>query len=76
MSEFLLLEGAQAGLSWLTILKRRGGYRKAFADFDVNKVAWFSEDKIQELLLDPGIIRNKLKVRAAKVIDRMLMTLM
>ena len=63
--EFLILEGAQAGLSWLTILKRREGYRKAFANFDVNKVARFSEEKIQKLLLDPGIIRNKLKVRAA-----------
>lgn len=63
--EFLILEGAQAGLSWLTILKRREGYKKAFANFDVRKVAKFSEEKIQNLLLDPGIIRNKLKVRAA-----------
>ena len=63
--EFLTLEPAQAGLSWLTILKRREGYRKAFANFDVRKVAKFSEEKIQNLLLDPGIIRNKLKVRAA-----------
>jgi DNA-3-methyladenine glycosylase I len=63
--EFLILEGAQAGLSWLTILKRREGYRKAFADFDVKKVARFSEKKIEKLLLDPGIIRNKLKVRSA-----------
>lgn len=63
--EFLILEGAQAGLSWLTILKRREGYKKAFADFDVKKVARFSEKKIEKLLLDPGIIRNKLKVRSA-----------
>lgn len=63
--EFLMLEGAQAGLSWLTILKRREGYRKAFADFEVKKVARYTENKIQKLLLDPGIIRNKLKVRAA-----------
>ncbi len=63
--EFLILEGAQAGLSWLTILRRRNGYKKAFADFDVNKVARFSEKKIEKLLLDPGIIRNKLKVRSA-----------
>ncbi len=63
--EFLILEGAQAGLSWLTILKKREGYRKAFANFDVKKVAKFSEEKIQQLLLDPSIIRNKLKVRAA-----------
>jgi len=63
--EFLILEGAQAGLSWLTILKRREGYRKAFADFDVQKVARFTPKKIEKLLLDPGIIRNKLKVNAA-----------
>ncbi|WDP89625.1 MAG: DNA-3-methyladenine glycosylase I [Desulfobacter sp.] len=63
--EFLILEGAQAGLSWLTILKRREGYRKAFAGFDPEKVARFSEKKINELLLDTGIIRNKLKVNAA-----------
>ena len=63
--EFIILEGAQAGLSWLTILKRRPGYRKAFADFDVEKVARFTPEKIENLLLDPGIIRNRLKVNAA-----------
>jgi DNA-3-methyladenine glycosylase I len=63
--EFLLLEGAQAGLSWITVLKKRENYRKAFADFDVKKVARFTEKKIEKLLLDPGIIRNRLKVRAA-----------
>jgi DNA-3-methyladenine glycosylase I len=63
--EFLILEGAQAGLSWLTILKRRENYKKAFADFDVEKVARFSEKKIKKLLTDPGIIRNELKVRSA-----------
>ena len=63
--EFLVLESAQAGLSWLTILKRREGYRKAFANFDVRKVAKFSEKKIEKLLQDPGIIRNRLKVRSA-----------
>ena len=63
--EFLVLEGAQAGLSWITILKRRAGYRKAFANFDVAKVARFSDKKIEKLLQDPGIIRNKLKVRSA-----------
>lgn len=63
--EFLILEGAQAGLSWETILKRRDGYRKAFADFDPRKVAKFTESKIQELLQNPGIIRNRLKVKAA-----------
>lgn len=63
--EFLILEGAQAGLSWLTILKRREGYRKAFAGFDPQKVARFSPDRIQSLLQNKGIIRNKLKVNAA-----------
>lgn len=62
--EFLVLEGAQAGLSWLTILKRRDGYRKAFANFDVAKVARFTPAKIEKLLLDPGIIRNRAKVTA------------
>jgi len=64
--EFLLLEGAQAGLSWATILKKREGYRKAFADFDPVKVARFSEAKLEKILLDPGIVRNRLKVYAAK----------
>lgn len=63
--EFLILEGAQAGLSWSTILKKREGYRKAFAQFDPKKVARFSEAKIEKLLQDPAIIRNKLKVNAA-----------
>lgn len=63
--EFLTLESAQAGLSWLTILKRREGYRRVFHNFDVQKVADMDENKILQALLDPGIIRNKLKVRAA-----------
>lgn len=63
--EFLILEGAQAGLSWLTILKRREGYRKAYDQFDVEKVARYGEHKITELLRDTGIIRNKLKVYAS-----------
>ncbi len=63
--EFLILEGAQAGLSWATILKRREGYRKAFANFDPGIVAGYDQDKIEQLLLDPGIIRNKLKVNGA-----------
>lgn len=63
--EFLILEGAQAGLSWITILRRREGYRKAFADFDVEKVANFNEADIERLMSDSGIIRNKLKVAAA-----------
>jgi DNA-3-methyladenine glycosylase I len=63
--EFLILEGAQAGLSWATILKKREGYRKAFADFDPVKVARFTEKKIEKILLDPGIVRNRLKVYGA-----------
>lgn len=63
--EFLILEGAQAGLSWATVLKKRDGYRKSFAGFDPEKVALFDEEKIQELLQFEGIIRNKLKVRSA-----------
>ena len=62
--EFLVLEGAQAGLSWSTILKRRGGYRKAFAGFDPAKVARFTPARVEKLLLDPGIIRNRAKVEA------------
>jgi len=63
--EFLILEGAQAGLSWSTILNKREGYRKAFADFDPVKVARFTEKRIEKLLQDPAIVRNKLKVRSA-----------
>src|ERR1044072_343372 len=60
--EFLILEGAQAGLSWSTILAKRANYRKAFADFDPAKVARFTPAKVEKLLLDPGIVRNRLKV--------------
>jgi DNA-3-methyladenine glycosylase I len=63
--EFLVLEGAQAGLSWLTILKRRDGYRKAFAGFDPAKVARFTPARVEKLLTDPGIIRNRAKVESA-----------
>ncbi|OWK72484.1 DNA-3-methyladenine glycosylase I [Pedobacter sp. AJM] len=63
--EFLILEGAQAGLSWVTILRRRENYRRAFANFDVQKVAAFNEQDVERLLNDQGIIRNKLKVNAA-----------
>lgn len=63
--EFLILEGAQAGLSWITILRRREGYRAAFADFDVQKVAAFTEADAERLMNDTGIIRNKLKVNSA-----------
>ncbi len=63
--EFLILEGAQAGLSWDTILRKRENYRKAFAGFDPAKVARFDKKKQEKLLLDPGIVRNRLKVVAA-----------
>jgi DNA-3-methyladenine glycosylase I len=63
--EFLILEGAQAGLSWSTILKKREGYREAFANFDPEKVARFTEARMEKLLLNPGIVRNRLKVYAA-----------
>ena len=63
--EFLILEGMQAGLSWLTILRKRENFRRAFDGFNPEKVARYEESKIQELLADAGIIRNRLKVRAA-----------
>jgi DNA-3-methyladenine glycosylase I len=63
--EFLTLEAAQAGLSWYTILRKRANYRRAFADFDAEKVARYSAAKIEKLLLDPGIVRNRLKVETA-----------
>ena len=63
--EFLILEGAQAGLSWSTILNKREGYRKAFADFDPEKVARFTAKRIEKLLQDPAIVRNRLKVQSA-----------
>lgn len=63
--EFLVLEGAQAGLSWSTILNKRQSYRKAFDGFDATKVARYDERKLAELLADPGIVRNRLKVRSA-----------
>jgi len=65
MFEFLTLESAQAGLSWITILRRRENYRKAFAGFDPNKVAEFTEADVERLLGDAGIIRNRAKIRAA-----------
>jgi DNA-3-methyladenine glycosylase I len=63
--EFLILEGAQAGLSWETILKKRENYRKAFAKFDPKKVAKFDAKKQRSLMSDPGIVRNRLKIAAA-----------
>jgi DNA-3-methyladenine glycosylase I len=63
--EFLVLEGAQAGLSWSTILNKREGYRKAFAGFDPRKVARFDEKRIAKILENPGVVRNRLKVEGA-----------
>ena len=63
--EFLTLESAQAGLSWATVLRKRENYRRAFAEFDPEKVARFTSKRIEKLLLDPGIIRNRLKVAGA-----------
>ena len=63
--EFLVLEGAQAGLSWITVLKKRLAYRAAFDDFDYARVAQYDDDKVSSLLENPGIIRNKLKIRSA-----------
>jgi DNA-3-methyladenine glycosylase I len=65
--EFLLLEGAQAGLSWSTILNKRENYRKAFDQFDATKIARYTPAKLERLLADPGIVRNRLKVNAAVV---------
>jgi DNA-3-methyladenine glycosylase I len=63
--EFLILEGAQAGLSWSTILNKRDGYRKAFDNFDAKRIANYDDKKINELLANPNIVRNKLKINAA-----------
>ena len=63
--EFLLLEGAQAGLSWITILRKREAYRRAFAKFDPKKVAKFGAKEVSQLMLDAGIVRNRLKIESA-----------
>jgi DNA-3-methyladenine glycosylase I len=63
--EFLVLEGAQAGLSWLTILRKRDNYRAAFAQFDARRMARFDSKKLKRLLADPGIVRNRQKIEAA-----------
>ena len=63
--EFLILEGAQAGLSWITILKKRENYRRAFDQFDARKVARYDARKLRKLLADPGLVRNRLKLQAA-----------
>lgn len=63
--EFFMLESAQAGLSWITILRKREGYRKAYYDFDVHKVAQMTEQDVERLMQDEGIVRNRLKLKAA-----------
>jgi DNA-3-methyladenine glycosylase I len=63
--EFLVLEGAQAGLSWSIVLNKREGYRRAFSEFDPARVARFTEQRVQKLTLDPGIVRNRMKIQSA-----------
>lgn len=65
--EMLILEGAQAGLSWITVLKKRDAYRKAFDEFDAEKIALYDEAKVEELMANEGIVRNRLKINAAIV---------
>jgi DNA-3-methyladenine glycosylase I len=63
--EFLVLEGAQAGLAWITILRKRESYRLAFDDFDAERIAHYDPEKVEELMMNPGIVRNRLKIEAA-----------
>jgi DNA-3-methyladenine glycosylase I len=72
--EMLVLEGAQAGLSWSTILNKREGYRRAFADFEAAKVARFRPEKVERLTLDPGIVRNRLKISSTVANARAVLT--
>src|SRR5687768_17806665 len=72
--EMLTLEGAQAGLSWSTILNKREGYRRAFADFDPSTVARFSRRKVERLLADPSIVRNRMKVESTITNARQVLT--
>jgi DNA-3-methyladenine glycosylase I len=65
--EFLILEGAQAGLSWSTILNKREGYREAFADFDIERIARFNKRTVEKLMRNPGIVRNRLKIESTIV---------
>ena len=69
----LILEGAQAGLSWITILKKRENYRKAFNNFDYKKIARYTDKKIEKLLQNPGIVRNKLKVNGTRTNAKLFM---
>lgn len=73
--EFLVLEGAQAGLSWLTVLRKRAGYQRAFADFDPAAVAAFDDDRLAALREDPGIVRNRAKIAAARGNARMFLAI-
>jgi DNA-3-methyladenine glycosylase I len=73
--EFLVLEGAQAGLSWLTILKKREGYRRAFDDFDAERIARYGETDVARLMADAGIVRNRLKIESAITNARATLTL-
>src|ERR1700716_2478975 len=73
--EFLVLEAAQAGLNWSIVLEKREGYRRAFSEFDPEKVARYTEKRIQRLILDPAIIRNRMKIEAAVRNARALLTI-
>lgn len=73
--EMLNLEGAQAGLSWITILKKRSHYRKVFDDFNAEKIARYTQNKIERLLTDPGIVRNRLKVEGTRINARLYLEL-
>lgn len=73
--EMLNLEGAQAGLSWITILKKRSHYRKVFDDFNAEKIARYTQNKIERLLIDPGIVRNRLKVEGTRINARLYLEL-
>ncbi|MBY0341622.1 MAG: DNA-3-methyladenine glycosylase I [Rhodocyclaceae bacterium] len=73
--ELLILEGAQAGLSWITVLRKRDNYRKAFDNFDVEKIARYTERDVERLMGDPGIVRNRLKINAAITNARACLTL-
>jgi DNA-3-methyladenine glycosylase I len=73
--EFIVLEGAQAGLSWRTVLGKRDAYRQAFHDFDIGKVARMPDSRLEKLLLDPGLIRNRLKIFSARNNARAALTL-
>ncbi|MDH5360780.1 MAG: DNA-3-methyladenine glycosylase I [Gammaproteobacteria bacterium] len=73
--EMLILEGAQAGLSWITILKKREHYRKVFDNFDATKIARYTDARIERLLKDPGIVRNRLKVQATRINARLYLEL-